>query len=139
MKNIILFAILFYAFFSGSTFAQELVYTPINPSFLGGNSFNASWLLASAQAQNTIVESRSSLDRYARDPIADFEESVKRQILSQLTRQLMTDTFGEKGLKEGHYEIGNFIIDILPVSGGISITIYDNTTGGETTIVVPYF
>jgi len=36
--------------------AQTFVYTPTNPSFIGGSPFNAQSLLGSAQAQNKFKE-----------------------------------------------------------------------------------
>ena len=42
--------------FSTSTFASQLVYQPINPSF-GGNPMNGSMLMSKAQAQNKHKES----------------------------------------------------------------------------------
>lgn len=133
-----IFIVLFFIVLSTSSYSQELVFNFINPSFIGGNFYNAQWLLASAQAQNNLNESGSS-DRYTQDPLADFEENIKRQILSQLTRQLMADTFGEDELKEGKYEIGDFIIEITPGADGVNIQIFDSSTGGETTVIVPYF
>jgi len=121
-----------------NTDAQELVYSPINPSFVGGNSFNASWLLAEATAQNTMEEKKEQ-ESFLRDPIEDFEESVKRQILNQITRKLFEDSFGEEALKEGRYEFGDFIVDVSPTNEGLLIYILDNATGGETSILVPYF
>jgi len=46
--------------------------------------------------------------------------------------------FGETGLEEGRYEIGDFIIDITQGAEGISIIIFDLGTGDETTIIIPY-
>ncbi|MFO7677569.1 MAG: curli assembly protein CsgF, partial [Thermoplasmatota archaeon] len=54
----------------------------MNPAF-GGNYMNHSWLLQNAEAQNTHEE-KSESSRYDRDPLADFESSMNRQILGQL-------------------------------------------------------
>lgn len=125
--------------FSGiESFSQDFVYTPINPAF-GGSFYNYSWLLSSAQAQNTIEEGRDEYNPYENDPIADFEESLNRQILSQLSRQLIYDQFGEGGLTEGHYEMGSYQIDVVPGDLGIEIQILDVSTGSETKVTVPYF
>ena len=37
------------------SFGQQLTYTPKNPNF-GGNTFNYSWLLSSAEAQNSFTD-----------------------------------------------------------------------------------
>ncbi|MFW5872822.1 MAG: curli production assembly/transport component CsgF [bacterium] len=121
-----------------SVFSQDFVYKPINPAF-GGETFNYQWLLSSAQAQNTITEKSDDIDPFEQDPIEDFEKSLNRQILSQLSRQLIYNQFGEGGLTEGHYELGSYQIDVIPGDTGIEIQITDITTGSETKVTVPYF
>lgn len=130
--------ILFFLFNISNLYAQQLVYTPINPSF-GGSPLNGSWMLSQAQAQNgfTAGGGSSGYSPYSTDPLADFTSSLNRQILSQLSRNLISSMFGENGLESGRYEIGDYIIDITPGADGITI-IDDLVNGGETTIVVPY-
>lgn len=137
MKKI-LFKIIFLSFyvFINNGIAQELVYTPINPSF-GGNTFNFQWMLSEAQAQNTFTES-SDFSRYNQDPLADFQDNLNRQILSRLSRQLIDNTFGEEQFTPGSYELGDYAIDVSEGSEGIIISIIDNLTGDETTVIVPY-
>ncbi len=139
VKNILGFVILFaFLFLSGSSFAQQLVYEPINPSF-GGNFLNGNWMLSQAQAQNGFTAGGTGIDsRFERDPLKDFKESLNRQILSQISRNIISSMFGETGLEEGRYEIGDFIIDITQGAEGISIIIFDLGTGDETTIIIPY-
>ena len=123
----------------GSVCAQDFVYQPQNPAF-GGSYLNYSWLLSSAQAQNGFTEEQDDLgSRFDRDPLEDFQQTLNRQILSQITRQLTQDQFGEAGLQEGQYEIGNYQIDVAPGADAIQITILDTSTGGQTTVSVPYF
>ncbi len=125
--------------FPDAASAQELVYYPINPSFVGGNPYNASWMFNEAQAQNTFTESSSASSSYSSDPLADFQQSLNRQILSQLSRQLVQSAFGGSALTEGHYELGDYIIDVSPSNEGIIVNILDSTNGSETNIVVPYY
>jgi len=126
------------AFAASSAFAQELVYTPKNPSF-GGNTFNHQWMMSEATAQNGFTDDAgSNYDRYSRDPLEDFQESLNRQILSQLSRQLVGDIFGEEDFQEGRYELGDYVIDISEGAEGVNIYILDNSSGNESTIVVPY-
>ena len=67
-------------------YGQDFTYTPLNPAF-GGNYLNYSWLLNSANAQNTLTDpnqgsnGRNSLDR--------FTESLNNQLLNQLSRNLL--------------------------------------------------
>lgn len=139
-QKILLIGFITIAFFAMNRVqAQELVYRPINPSFAGGNPYNASWLFNEAQSQNKITESQDTYDRFERNPLQDFEESLNRQILSQISRQLVSNTFGEEQLTDGRYEIGNFVVDISEGAEGVSVTITDFGTGDETTVIVPYF
>lgn len=132
------FVFLFVMFFCGSVLPQQFVYTPINPSF-GGSPLSGSWMFSQAQAQNgfTAASQQSTYSPYG-NSLENFKQSLQSQILSQLSRNLVSSLFGETGLEEGHYEIGNFLIDITPGINGITIIINDSSTGGQTTIVVPY-
>jgi curli production assembly/transport component CsgF len=121
--------------------AQDFVYTPKNPAF-GGNPYNYSWLMSSAQAQDTYKAPTDGTDpysRYGQDPVNDFAESLNRQILSRLSREIVTRQFGEDALEEGSYVLGDYQIDVGNSSDGINITIIDNATGATTTVAVPYF
>jgi curli production assembly/transport component CsgF len=118
--------------------AQDFVYQPVNPAF-GGYYYNYQWLLSSAQAQNTYEGQQSLSDRYTTpDPLTNFQESMNRQILSQLSRQVMQAQFGET-LREGTYQIGSYEIEVTPGESGININILDTYTGNETTVTVPYY
>ncbi len=124
---------------TAKTYAQDLVYTPKNPAF-GGNPYNYSWLMSSAQAQNDIKETTtSSTSSYKSDPLKDFSESLNRQILSQLSRQIVSRQFGEDALSAGTYVLGDYQIEIGDQSSGLNITIVDNKSGSSTTVSVPYF
>ena len=123
--------------FVQSVAAQDLVYKPINPAF-GGDTFNYQWLLNSAQEQNDYKE-KTGYSSFDDDPLKQFEQDLNRQILSQLSRRLFTNVFGEDGLNEGTFEIGGFQIEIRNFPDGIHINILDVTKGGETSIIVPYF
>jgi curli production assembly/transport component CsgF len=138
IKNTLrVFFLLTFFILSGNSFSQQLVYTPINPSF-GGSPLNGNWMLSQAQAQNGFTSEESIDSRFDRDPLTDFKESLNRQILSELSRNLITSMFGESGLEEGRYTIGDYIIDITQGAAGITIIIFDLITGDETTIIIPY-
>jgi curli production assembly/transport component CsgF len=138
MKIIKIFIFSVFISLSPKLIAQELTYTPINPSF-GGSPFNASWLMASAQAQDKLTGDFKMVSTFsARDALADFEESIKRQILNQFSRQIITNMFGETELAAGEYQLGDFFISISKTLDGINIQIIDNSTGSESNIVIPY-
>lgn len=124
------------------SFAQDFVYTPKNPAF-GGSPYNYSWLLSSAQAQDTYEAPSDERDAYSSyygsDPVDDFAESLNRQILSQLSRQIVSRQFGEDALDEGTYVLGDYQIEIGNGGAGLNITIVDNSTGATTSVEVPYF
>jgi curli production assembly/transport component CsgF len=115
--------------------AQDFTYEFKNPAF-GGDTFNYQWLLSSAQAQNSYTGDDASRQD---DPLANFQESLNRQILAQLSRQIVVNQFGENGLEEGQYQVGNFFIDVIPTAEGVKISILDTATGDETTVLVPFF
>lgn len=120
-------------------FAQELVYAPINPSFAGGHYLNGSWLLNQAQAQNNISESASSRTSFSQNQLNDFTSSLNRSILSQLSKKIIDDSFGEEGMSEGIYEFGDFSVEVSNTTEGIQIYVQDALTGNETEITIPYF
>ncbi|MEX0722710.1 MAG: curli production assembly/transport component CsgF [Gracilimonas sp.] len=118
--------------------AQDFVYTPKNPAF-GGNPVNFQWLNSSANTQNKFSDSQSS--SFRRDPLADFEQSLQRQVLSQITRDIVNDQFGGEGglTEESRFEFGEFTIDLTPGADGVQIRIFNILTGDETSITIPNF
>lgn len=115
--------------------AQDLVYKPKNPAF-GGDTFNYQWLLSSAESQNKFTE-ESSFGRDERSDLERFTENLNNQLLSQISRNLFTDQFGEDGLTEGTYTFGTLFIEIYPSSGGLVIDILDTQTGDQSQVIIP--
>ncbi|MCW9707167.1 curli assembly protein CsgF [Fodinibius salsisoli] len=119
----------------GSAQAQDFVYTPVNPAF-GGSYLNYQWLLSSANAQNKYKG--GSGYSYNNDPLANFEEQLQRQVLSQLTRNVIQDRFGDVDLSQQNtFEFGEFSIDIVPGANGVDINIFNQSSGEQTTVTVP--
>lgn len=122
--------------------AQDFVYKPKNPAF-GGDTFNYNWLLSSATAQDLTTDPeatlRSSLFEDDQSELDRFTESLNRQILGQLSRSLVNAQFGENGLEQGSYSIGDYDITVEDIGEGLSITIFDASTGSETQIIIPYY
>jgi curli production assembly/transport component CsgF len=121
---------------TGQASAQEFVYRPLNPAF-GGNPGNYSWMLQSANAQN--LYQAQAQDRFARDPLADFQQSLQRQVLSELTRQIVRIEFGEGELQDRRFEFGEFSIEIFPGPDGVEIVIINILTGDQTSVNIPNF
>lgn len=115
--------------------AQQFVYEPVNPNF-GGNYLNFSGLMSSAQAQNLYEGQGSS--SFQRDPLADFEQSLQRQILSALSRSLVSDRFGGIDFtQEGSFDLGDFMVEVTPGLDGLTITIFNVLTGDESVVTIP--
>lgn len=126
------YTIIAFAFASVAGYAQQLVYTPVNPNF-GGNPMNYSGLLASANAQNKFDDN----DRFSNSSLLNnFSETVKRQILSQLSRKLFDDNEDLNNMESGTLEIGGLIISIDETRNGTVIRIIDNETGEVTEIIL---
>lgn len=116
--------------------AQQLNYQPTNPAF-GGSPLNYSWLLSSAQAQNEFQD-QSALNRFNRSPLQDFNNTLQRQILNQLSRELITTRFGSLNLAQpGTFDFGDFTLEVIPGLGGVTIRIFNILTGEETTVTIP--
>ncbi len=115
--------------------AQEIVYRPINPSFLGGNPYNAGWLLSNADAQNDFQEDTTGFEE--KSELEQFTESLNRQLLNQLSRDLFQQEYGDSGLTTGTYTFGSLVVEIIPTTGGLSIDIFDTDTGEQTNIIIP--
>lgn len=123
--------------FSLATISQatQLIWTPINPSF-GGQPYNGIWMMSQAEAQKPTV----ARDYWwQRDPIEQFEEDLRRQMLSRLSRKIIDNAFGEDQLDPGYYEVGDYAIDIVTDSFGIHVKVADVLTGDETIVTIPYY
>ncbi len=139
-KHLLLLLIFACLAFPAHLFSQDLVFGFTNPAF-GGNPYNYQWMLASAQAQDTYKAPTESTTQasYTKSPLKDFEESLNRQILSQLSRKLIETQFGESQLTAGTYIIGNYQIEVSDQDGGLNIVISDTGTGDQTTVFIPFF
>jgi len=117
---------------------QELVYEPINPVF-GGSPGNTQFLLNTANNQNPF-EGGGGFDRFRDDPLQNFEDRLQRQVLNQLSREVIQDRFGDIDLtQEGSFDFERFSVDVTPGPSGISIRVFNKQTGESTTVEVPRF
>lgn len=142
MKNRLIsttFFITIFCFLGTFCNGQDLVYRAVNPAF-GGETFNYQWLLNSAQAQNLIeAPEDDSFSFNTGSDLENFTETLNRSILSQISRDLTTSQFGEGGLEEGSYTIGNFQIEVENTLEGLSISILDTSLGEQTQVIIPFF
>ena len=138
MKHLFALTGLFALLLTGrAAHAQDFVYEPKNPAFGGGNTFNYSWLLSSAQAQNTIPDPATAVNAAAQDPLASFTANLNQQVLAQLSSRLIAAQFGQGAIKPGSYSVGNYQIQITPGAAGIAVQVTDTSTGNQTTITIP--
>ena len=135
MKTFVILLMCVAGIFLGKS--QQLVYKPVNPAF-GGDTFNYQWLLSSANAQNQFDEKndyRSLLDNM--DSLNSFSQSLNRQVLSELSRKLFEDQFGEGSIKPGNYLFGSLYLQITTTAQGLLINILDTSTGDQSEVVIP--
>ncbi|MGI2258982.1 curli assembly protein CsgF [Shewanella sp. GXUN23E] len=110
---------------TASAGATELVYTPINPTF-GGNPLNGTFLLNKANAQNK--HSEASIEK---DFVQRFRESLERNIINEITRNVANGK-----LTQGVYNTGTHEVVIVPIAGGVQLTITNLETGEVTVIEI---
>lgn len=121
MKHIIL--VFFVLAGSSYCFGQQLVYTPKNPAF-GGDPFQYTWLLNSANAQNDF-----------QDPLGDFGDF---DALNQsLNSQLLGQQFGGQTPEVGTSQNGDLEYDVFETSEGLVINILNIMTGEQSQIIIP--
>lgn len=114
--------------------AQQLTYTPTNPAF-GGSPLNYNWMLQSATLQNPYEEEGGATGT---STIDSFASNLQRQILNQLSRELITNRFGDLDLSEpGTFNLGDFQIEITPGLDGVTIRLFNLLTGEETIVTIP--
>lgn len=131
---------------SGSLFAQELVYTPINPSF-GGSPLNGSYLLNKANAQNT--KTASSVQRSYADRL---QESLERAYINRIVREITDLAFGEENVdadgnvipsifdENSLFVSGDFQVELITENPDSLVVEITNIITGEVTIVeIPRF
>lgn len=113
--------------------AQDLSYTPTNPSF-GGNPFNSSHLLGVAGAQNDYTAPTSTTSQ------ADlFSRQLQSRLLSALASQVTDAIFGENPQESGTITFGGQTISFVRSLDSVKLSITDDATGTVTDIEIPTF
>lgn len=123
------------ATFASPASAQDLTYTPVNPSF-GGNPFNSAHLLGVAGAQNKTRDPNSTTTNSQADI---FSRQLQSRLLSALSSQIVDAIFGENPQERGTITFGGQTINFVRGLDEVTLTITDNDTGEVTTIVIPTF
>lgn len=126
------------ALLTGSACAADLVYLPVNPNF-GGYPANGPGLLASAAATNKHKEEPlGGSSPFNQSPLAQFNQTLERTVLSQLAAAATSKLMGQDGkLVPGTFTTANFIITVTDLGGGIlRVTTTEKSTGVTTTFEV---
>lgn len=115
--------------------AQDITYSPINPTF-GGNPFNSAHLLGIANAQNDYRDPNSSSNSSQGDI---FARQLQSRLLSAVSSQLVDAIFGDNPQESGTFTLGGQTIAFFRDLENVTINVTDDATGEVTTIVVPLF
>lgn len=125
----------------GELHGQDLVFQPSVPGFAGGAALQQVNLQL-AQAQRPEDTSNA----FRRNPLETFQQDLQRQILSQLSRQIVQSQLGgrlgEEGLnldRPGTFDLGDFVVDVLPGPDALEIRVANVITGNSTVVTVPRF
>lgn len=116
--------------------AQDLTYTPIDPTF-GGNPFNSSHLLGIANAQNKFKDPSATGTGQTQAQI--FAQQLQSRLLSSLSGQIVNAIFGDNPQQHGTISFGGQTITFDRGLDNVTLNITDDSTGEVTTIVVPTF
>ena len=114
--------------------AQQLVYTPRDPSF-GGNPFNSTQLLALANAQNQDQKSTSSTST-ALTQGQLFAQQLQSRLLSSLADSVTNTIFGTNAQNQGTFSFAGETVSYVRDLNNITLTLTD-PTGAQTVITVP--
>ena len=120
---------------SGAASAQDIVYSPVNPSF-GGNPFNSAHLLGIANAQNDFRDPKAAASGSQADI---FARQLQSRLLSALSSQIVDAIFGENPQQSGTIKFGGQTISFVRGLTEVTLTITEDGTGEVTTIVIPTF
>ena len=128
--------------------AAEIVQGFDNPSF-GGNPNNFSALMQQAQLQNTHKAKSTVVTPTVTTPTVKplttaerFQQTVDSLVISSLANRIVDNAFGDKGLPQDGSTLNTGLNTIsvgTDASGGTTVTIVDNKTGGRSVITIPSF
>jgi curli production assembly/transport component CsgF len=121
---------------AGPAAAQDLVYSPVNPTF-GGNPFNSAHLLGVAGAQNTYKDPNAVKPGQTQAGL--FASQLQSRLLSALANQVTEAIFGDNPQERGTITFGGQTITFERGLESVQLTISDAATGEVTEIVVPTF
>lgn len=113
---------------SQSSWASELVYKPVNPSF-GGNALNSSHLFGVANAINDYKPPEDELDFESESALDRLTNSLESRLISQLLSDIGNGN-------TGHLETDDFFLNVVDNDGNLTVQIVDKISGESTEIQV---
>ena len=116
---------------------QDFIFQFKNPGF-GGHPSNYYYFINSAEAQKPEFE-RDAVDIHRRSPLEDFQRTLQRQLLSQLSRDLTRGDSQIDFTQDGIYDLGDFHIEVISGLDIITIEIRDMLSGERTQVEIPRF
>ena len=116
--------------------AQDIRYTPVNPSF-GGSPFNGATLLNEANAQNKTIDPASTKAGATQSTGAEFVRQLESRLYSSLANQVSEAIFGKNATPSGTITFGDQTITYSHGLDSVSLTIVDATAGTTTSIEIP--
>lgn len=116
--------------------AQELKFEFRNPSF-GGNPFNSDHLLATATAQRPPQKSSGADGTGELTEAQLFARQIQSRLLSALSSSVVEAITGSDPGTSGEFTVGDQKISFERTLSEIRLSIFDNSTGETTDIVVP--
>lgn len=110
--------------------AQDLVYTPVNPSF-GGNPLNSSHLLGVANAQNDYSAPKTS-----QSSSEMFKSQLQARLYAAVSSKITDAIFGKNASDTGTVTLDGQTISWTKTADQVKVVIKD-ASGAETVIEVP--
>jgi curli production assembly/transport component CsgF len=114
--------------------ATELTWAPVNPSFVGGDPLNGSYLLNSALSQDNNKDPASITSTNRLD---DFTNNLNSSILSLLSAKIVEKAFGTDQLPNGTFTVGDFKVTVSDNITNLNVTVQDVPNKNTTTINIP--
>lgn len=119
---------------AGPTAAQDLVFTPVNPSF-GGDPFNSSHLLEIANAQRPEKKRDLYDDELTMSEL--FLQQLESRLLSAVAADVTDAIFGEGAVDSGSVTFADQFVQFERGLDSVTLIVTDLSTGGSTTIEIP--
>ncbi len=119
---------------AASAQATELVWAPTNPSFVGGDPLNGSYLLNQAVSQDNNKDPETLVNS---NRLNDFTNNLNTSILSLLSARIIDKAFGSDTLPTGTFTVGDFKVTITDNTSSLNVTVVDVPNKNSTTINIP--